>query len=88
MCSDGSLENRGDSYFVYLRADNDKVQIYKVTNNVWELETDDDLTVEANTWYDMKVVCNHFTGEIGVYVDGDSDSWTDPSPLETETAYR
>lgn len=84
MCSDATLENRGNSYFVYLRADNDKVQIYKVTNDVWELETDDDLTVDPNVWYDVKVVCNHFNGEIRVYVDGAIvSSWTDPSPILT-----
>lgn len=84
MCSNATLDNRGDSYFIYLRADNDKVQIYKTANNVWELETDDDLTVYADTWYDVKVVCNHFTGEIRVYVDGEmASSWTDPSPILT-----
>ena len=84
MSSDATLENRGNSYFVYLRADNDKVQIYKVTNDVWELETDDDFTVDANIWYDVKAVCNHFNGEIRVYVDGVlASSWTDPAPILT-----
>lgn len=84
MCSDAAQENRGDSYFVYLRADNDKVQIYKVTNDVWSLKTDDDLTVNANTWYDVKIVCNHFNGKIRVYVDGVlASEWTDPSPILT-----
>lgn len=82
MCSDGTLENRGNSYFLYLRADNNKVQIYKVTNDVWELETDDNLTIDPSVWYDVKVVCNHFNGEIRVYVDGALvSSWTDPSPI-------
>ncbi len=82
MCSDGTLDNRGNSYFIYLRADNDKVQIYKVTNDVWELETDYDLAVDPNVWYDVKLVCNHFSGEIRVYVDGAlASSWTDPSPI-------
>ncbi|MGB0917098.1 MAG: N-acetylmuramoyl-L-alanine amidase, partial [Flavobacteriales bacterium] len=82
MSSDATLSNRGDGYFVYLRADNDKVQIYKVTNDVWELETDDDFTVNPNTWYDVKVVCNHFSGEIRVYVDDEMvSSWIDPSPI-------
>ena len=82
MCSDASLENRGDSYFVYLRADNNKCQIYKVTNDVWELETDNDLTVNIQTWYDIKVLCNHFSGEIRVYVDGVLISnWTDSNPI-------
>lgn len=84
MCSDGTLYNRGNSYFIYLRADNDKIQIYKVTNDVWELETDDDLTIDVNTWYDVKVVCNHFNGEIRVYINGViASSWTDPAPILT-----
>jgi len=84
MSSDANLPNRGNSYFIYLRADNDKCQIYKVTNDVWSLETDDDFTVDPNIWYDVKVVCNHFTGEIRVYVDGVIASWwTDSSPITT-----
>jgi len=82
MCSDATLENRGDSYFIYLRADNDKVQIYKVANDTWSLETDDNLTIDPNVWYDVKLVYNHFTGEIRVYVDGEiASSWTDPNPI-------
>jgi len=84
MSSDANLPNRGNSYFIYLRADNDKCQIYKVTNDVWSLETDDDFTVDPNIWYDVKVVCNHFTGEIRIYVDGViASSWTDSSPITT-----
>lgn len=84
MCSDPTLPNRGNSYFIYLRTDNDKCQIYKVTNDVWELETDDDFTVDPNIWYDVKVVCNHFNGEIRVYVNGAlASSWTDPNPITT-----
>ena len=82
MCSDATQENRGDSYFVYLRADNNKVQIYKVTNDVWALETDDDLIIDAYTWYNVKVLCNHFNGNIRVYVDDVMVSeWTDPDPI-------
>ena len=84
MCSDATLENRESSYFVYLRADQDKVQIYKVTNDEWTLYTDDNLTVDPNIWYNVKVVCNHFNGEIRVYVDGAMvSSWTDSSPIPT-----
>lgn len=82
MCSDATLSNRGNSYFIYLRADADKVQIYKVVNDSWTLETDDDLIVEPDTWYDIKTVYNQLSGEIRVYVDGSVVStWTDPSPI-------
>jgi hypothetical protein len=84
MCSDATLENRGNSYFVYLRADANKVQIYRVTNNSWTLMTDDNLTVNVNTWYDVKVLCNSFSGQIRVYVNGAQVStWTDPTPITT-----
>lgn len=84
MCSDATQTNRENSYFVYLRVDADKVQIYKVTNDVWSLETDDDLIIDPNTWYDVKTVYNQFSGEIRVYVDGVlASEWTDPSPLTT-----
>jgi hypothetical protein len=65
-----------------LRADADKVQIYKVVNDSWTLETDDDLIVEPDTWYDIKTVYNQLSGEIRVYVDGNLvSSWTDMSPI-------
>jgi N-acetyl-anhydromuramyl-L-alanine amidase AmpD len=84
LCSDATLENRGNSYFVYLRADADKVQIYRVSSDSWTLMTNDDLTVNVNTWYDVKVLCNSFSGEIRVYVNGAMvSSWTDPSPITT-----
>ena len=84
MSSDATLTNRGNGYFVYLRADNDRVQIYKVTNDVWELETDDDLNVDVDAWYDVKVLFNQLSGDIRVYVDGNAvSSWTDSSPIPT-----
>jgi N-acetyl-anhydromuramyl-L-alanine amidase AmpD len=84
MCSDATLDNRGDSYFMLLRANSNKVQIYRVTNNSWTLMTDDDLAVNAGEWYDVKVLCNSFSGEIRVYVNGSEvSSWTDPNPLTT-----
>jgi len=84
MCSDANLPNRGNSYFIYLRADNDKCQIYKVENDTWTLETDDDLVVNPNVWYVVKTVFNRNTGEIRVYVNGSLvSSWMDSSPLSS-----
>ncbi|MCF8259081.1 MAG: N-acetylmuramoyl-L-alanine amidase [Flavobacteriales bacterium] len=84
MCSDATLDNRGNSYFVYLRADANKVQIYRVSNDSWTLMTDDDFTVNVNTWYDVKVLCNSFSGQIRVYVNGAlASTWADPTPITT-----
>ena len=38
MCDDPTLPNRGNSYFVWMREDDDKLQIYKVVNDVFSLE--------------------------------------------------
>jgi alkylhydroperoxidase family enzyme len=54
FCSDPTLPNRGNSYFVYLREETDKVQIYKVTNDVFSksdlaiINYVDTLTMTAN----------------------------------------
>ena len=84
MCSDGSLTNRGDSYFVWLRSDNDKVQIYKVVNDVFSLEQDEPFTVNDGQWYDTKVVYDKTSGKIDVWLDDSlAATWTDASPYIT-----
>jgi spore germination protein YaaH len=78
---DGSLPNRGNSYFVYYRADTDKCQIYKVVNDAWTLMTDDDFTIQPATWYDFKIAFDPSTGTIKAFVnDTLASQWTDPSP--------
>jgi len=87
MCSDGSLPNRGNSYFVWFRSDQDKVQIYKVVNDVFSLETDQSLPINDNQWYDIKVTYSKTTGSIDVWVDQQLvSSWVDPSPHTTGNA--
>ncbi len=81
---DGSKANRGNSYFIYYRADSDKVQIYKVTNDSWALQSDDVFTIDPNIWYDIKIAYDPNSGEIKTYVnDVLASSWTDPSPWTT-----
>ncbi len=82
MCDSVQLTNRGNSYFVWYRVDDNKIQIYKVINDVFTLEEDVPYTLNANQWYDVKVVYNKTTGDIDVYTnDKLSASWTDASPL-------
>jgi hypothetical protein len=76
--------NRGNSYFVWFRLDNDKIQIYEVINNSWGSSPVKDTTFNftANQSYDFKVLYNRITGLIRVYVDGiKSAEWTDSNPL-------
>lgn len=87
FCDNASLTNRGNSYFVFFRVDNNKCQIYKVINDAWALMTDDAITVNPNVWYDYKVTYNPSTGTIKAYQnDVLASSWTDPSPLTNGNA--
>ncbi|MCT4579861.1 MAG: N-acetylmuramoyl-L-alanine amidase [Flavobacteriales bacterium] len=82
MSDDGGFTNRKNSYFVYFRADDDKIQIYKVTNDVISLEHDVPYTVNANQWHDIKITYDKTTGEIDVWLDNVfATSWTDPNPI-------
>ncbi len=78
---DATTTNRHNSYMVYFRVDQDKVQIYKYVNDTMFLETDDDCVVDADTWYNCKVVFDKQTGLIEVYQNNYLVStWTDTNP--------
>lgn len=84
MCDDPTLTNRGNSYFIWLREDDDQIQIYKVINDVFSLEADVAFTVDANVWYDIKTVYDKTTGLIELYIDDQMEiSWLDTSPYTT-----
>lgn len=86
MCSNLTLPNRGESYFVFLREGSNKVQIYSVTNDTYTLRTDSDLTIDNNIDYQVKVTHSPTTGWIRVYVnDILASSWQDPNPLVSGT---
>jgi spore germination protein YaaH len=79
---DGSLPNRGNSYFVWFRADQSELQFYKVTNDVFSLEASFPMTITAGTWYDYKVTYDRVSGVMEVFQnDIGIGSWTDPSPI-------
>jgi len=82
FCSDPTLSQRGDSYMVYFRNDNNKCQIYKSTANTIALKTDDVVTIDPNITYDFKISYNPTSGNIKVFLDNILVSeWTDVSPL-------
>ncbi|MDD2634079.1 MAG: glycosyl hydrolase family 18 protein, partial [Bacteroidales bacterium] len=83
-CSNPELEERGNAYMIYFRADQNACQIYKCTDNVLDIHTDDPVNVNAGTWYDYKVIFNTNTGEIKAYQNNVLiSSWTDQSPHNT-----
>lgn len=85
FCDDASQANRGNSYFVWFRADQSELQFYKVVNNSFGAPVHTvPLTTNAGTWYDYKVIYDRITGKMDVYVnDALVGTWTDPSPYST-----
>lgn len=82
FCSDPTLPNRGNSYFVYFREETDKVQIYKVTNDQYALVYEADVAIVTNQWYQCLVEYNPTTGFIYVYSDHILVAqWQDVNPL-------
>ncbi|PCJ01446.1 MAG: hypothetical protein COB15_00555 [Flavobacteriales bacterium] len=82
MCDDASQTNRGNSYFVWFRQDDGKLQFYKVNNNVFSLEKDVVYNFNAGQEYDYKIVYDKATGITEVYVDDVyADFWQDGSPI-------
>lgn len=88
FCDNAAQSNRGNSYFVWFRVDDAKLQIYKVTNNSFgSPQVDVPLTTVAGQWYDYKVIYDRITGKMTIYRDNQQvASWTDPSPIATGNA--
>lgn len=88
FCDQPDSSNRGNSYFVFFRLDNDKIQLYKVVNNSWGTGPvlDSIYNFNVNQAYDYKVSYDRITGKIKIYVDNVlSAEWTDSSPINTGT---
>jgi len=77
--------NRGNSYFVWFRLDDDKIQIYKVVNNSWGTSPVKDTVYNFtdNQEYDVKVIYDRITGLIRVYINNIlSAQWVDSAPIQ------
>jgi len=87
FCSDPTLSNRGNSYFVYFREETDKVQLYKVLNDAFTLVKEDSASVLVNQWDQVYVTYNPQSGLIQVYLNAlQVCTWTDANPLQQGTA--
>lgn len=81
FCDDPTLTNRGNGYFIWYRLDNDKVEIYKVTGDVFNLQADVPFNFNVGQWYDFKVMYDRITGKTQAYIDNvPVMTWTDASP--------
>lgn len=70
FADDGSLTNRGNSYFIWFRLSNNQLEFYKVDNNTFTLKnTVNNVQINLNQWYDIKVIYDRTTGQTIVYLD-------------------
>lgn len=82
FCDNPTATNRGNSYFVWFRVDQSACEWYEVINDTFYLRNSVPMTVNANQWYDWKVIYDRITGKISVYQDNSFiGAWTDPTPL-------
>lgn len=82
FCDKPDSSNRNNSYFVWFRLDDQKVQIYKViSNNFGVPVAEQPLSFTAGQWYDIKVIFDRISGKMNVYMNnGKIATWTDASP--------
>ncbi|MDA3910286.1 MAG: N-acetylmuramoyl-L-alanine amidase [Bacteroidales bacterium] len=91
FCSEPTETGRGDSYMLYLRADNNTVQIYKYIDNSYSATgawyVTENFTINADAWYDVKLIFDTNTGEISVFLNDElAASTVDPAPFTSGTA--
>ncbi len=87
FCDAPDSVNRGNSYFVWFRLDNQAVQIYKTSysggvNTFGSPTYTASVSLVAGQWYDFKVLYDRITGKMDIYKDNTIiATWTDSSPL-------
>ncbi len=80
LVDDPSLAQRGNSYLIWLRYDNQDLQIYETISNTLNLRQTTPVTLSPNTDYLVEVLYDN--GYIGVWIDGVLRAeWTDDTPL-------
>lgn len=89
FCDDASLLNRGNSYFVWFRIEDQTLEFFKVTNNSFSSaqKVISDIVTVPEQFYDYKIIYDRITGKTEVYRDNILiGTWTDPSPLSSGNA--
>lgn len=87
FCDSANYSNRLNSYFIWLREEDNKIQLYKTNNDVFTLETEVVFDVQENTWYNIKCLYSKTDNNIHCFIDDSLViNWNDASPL-TEGNY-
>ncbi len=85
----GSLINRGNSYFIFFRQETSTLEFFKVVNDAFtQVLCVNNVLTNFGQWYNIKVIFDRITGKIVVYRDNILlGTWTDTSPLTTAGNY-
>ncbi|MBC7411349.1 MAG: T9SS type A sorting domain-containing protein [Bacteroidia bacterium] len=85
MCDIADSANRNNSYFMWARFDDNKLQFYKVQNNVFGTPVIDiNYTFVAGQTYDYKILYDRILGDVKLFIDDKYvASWKDGTPIAT-----
>lgn len=86
FCDDATLDNRGNSYFIWFRDNTQMLEFYKVENNVFSLEKSVPVTIQPSVWYNVKLIYDRITGDSFVYINNQlAGEWKDEAPFNIST---
>ncbi|PLX12006.1 MAG: hypothetical protein C0594_02925, partial [Marinilabiliales bacterium] len=84
FCDQPDLTNRGNSYFIWFRIDDDAIQLYKVEDDVFSMIAQESYDFNAGQWYDFKIAYDRITGEHWAYINNElALNCTDLSPYSS-----
>ena len=84
FCDDPDTENRGNSYFIWFRVESQRLEFYRVQNNVFSQEKVIPCNFAGGTTYKTDVVYDRITGETFVYLNNKLvGEWQDPNPISS-----
>jgi Tol biopolymer transport system component len=85
----GGAQNRGNSYFIYVRQETSTIELYKVVNDVFTVvKTISGVATALGQSYDYKITFDRVSGKIGIYRDNALlGTWTDTAVLTTSGDY-
>ncbi len=84
FASDPTLSQRGDSYLLWFRLDNQRIEIYEITGNALPSpQYQVNYPFAANTWYDIKALYSPTAGVIRIWIDNQLVATYNPSTILT-----
>lgn len=84
MADSPTSTNRGNSYLIWFRQDNQTMEIYETENDVLNRQLIVPVTTNSYAWYDFRITYNPANGTIKVWRDGLLiGSWIDPTPIQS-----